>query len=159
MITEKLQKAFNDQITAELWSSNLYLQMSFYLAKEGWDGFAHWMQKQSEEERAHAIELAQYLVKRGGIAEVSMIDVVPSGWGSLEDVFKHVYEHECHVSQLINDLTDMASAEKDKPTQDFLWGFIREQVEEEATAASVLDKIRKAGQAGYLFLDAQMAKR
>ena len=48
MITEKLEKAFNDQITAELWSSNLYLQMAFYLQKEGWDGFAHWMLKQSE---------------------------------------------------------------------------------------------------------------
>ena len=87
MITEKLEKAFNDQITAELWSSNLYLQMAFYLQKEGWDGFAHWMNKQSEEEREHAIELAGYLVKRGGTANVSMIDVVPDGWGSVEEVF------------------------------------------------------------------------
>ena len=46
MITEKLQNAVNDQITAELWSSNLYLQMAFYFEKEGWDGFAHWMYKQ-----------------------------------------------------------------------------------------------------------------
>ena len=35
MISENLQKAFNDQITAELWSSNLYLQMAFTLRKEG----------------------------------------------------------------------------------------------------------------------------
>lgn len=55
MISEKLQKAINDQITAELWSSNIYLQMSFFLEKEGWDGFAHWMLKQSEEEKgAHS---------------------------------------------------------------------------------------------------------
>ena len=40
MITEKLQKAINDQITAELWSSNLYLQMSYFLEKEGWSGCA-----------------------------------------------------------------------------------------------------------------------
>ena len=38
MISEKLQKAINDQITAEMWSSNLYLSMSFYLKKEGFDG-------------------------------------------------------------------------------------------------------------------------
>ena len=30
MITEKLQNAINEQITAELWSANLYLAMSFY---------------------------------------------------------------------------------------------------------------------------------
>lgn len=159
MITEKLEKAFNDQITAELWSSNLYLQMSFYLAKEGWDGFAHWMQKQSEEERGHALEMAAYLTKRGGEAKVNMIDVVPSGWGTVLEVFEHVYKHECHVSELIDSLVDVASAEKDKASQDFLWGFVREQVEEEATAASIVDKIRKAGESGLLFLDAELGKR
>ena len=159
MITEKLEKAFNDQITAELWSSNLYLQMAFYLQKEGWDGFAHWMNKQSEEEREHAIELAGYLVKRGGTANVSMIDVVPDGWGSVEEVFKHVYEHECHVSQLINDLVDVAAAEKDKASQDFLWRFVREQVEEEATAQSILEKVKRASNGGLFFIDSQLAKR
>ena len=30
MISEKLQNAINAQITAEMWSANLYLSMSFY---------------------------------------------------------------------------------------------------------------------------------
>ena len=30
-MSEKLQNALNEQITAELWSANLYLSMSFYL--------------------------------------------------------------------------------------------------------------------------------
>lgn len=34
MISDKLQKALNGQIAAELWSSNLYLQMSFFLKHE-----------------------------------------------------------------------------------------------------------------------------
>ena len=41
------------------------------------------------------------------------------------DVFEHVYKHECHVSELIDKLVDVASAEKDKASQDFLWGFVR----------------------------------
>ena len=49
-MTSKLQNALNEQITAELWSANLYLSMSFYMKKEGYDGFAHWLKKQSEEE-------------------------------------------------------------------------------------------------------------
>lgn len=73
MITEKLQNAVNDQITAELWSSNLYLQMAFHFEKEGWNGFAHWMHKQSDEERNHAIMLANYLAKRGGEAKVGIV--------------------------------------------------------------------------------------
>lgn len=159
MITEKLQKAVNDQITAELWSSNLYLQMAFYFEKEGWDGFAHWMHKQSDEERNHAIMLANYLAKRGGEAKVNMIDVVPNGWGSLKEVFANVAEHERHVSRLIDDLVDVASAEKDKATQDFLWGFVREQVEEEASVDAIVNKIERCGDSGLIFLDSELAKR
>lgn len=159
MITEKLQKAVNDQITAELWSSNLYLQMAFYFEKEGWNGFAHWMHKQSDEERNHAIMLASYLAKRGGEAKVNMIDVVPSGWGSVKEVFANVAEHERHVSRLIDGLVDVASAEKDKATQDFLWGFVREQVEEEASVDAIVNKIERCGDSGLIFLDSELAKR
>ena len=83
------------------------------------------MHKQSDEEREHAIRLANYLAKRGGEASVNMIDVVPSGWGSVKEVFASVTDHERHVSKLIDDLVDVAAAENDKATQDFLWGFVR----------------------------------
>lgn len=159
MITEKLQNAINDQITAEMWSANLYLSMSFYLSMQGYDGFAHWLKKQSQEELEHAYDMAAYVIKRGGTAKVEKIDVVPQGWGSVEEVFKHIYEHECHVSSLINSLVDLASAEKDKATQDFLWGYVREQVEEEATAQGIYDKIKRAGDAGLLILDGQLGQR
>lgn len=132
----------NEQITAEMWSSNLYLSMSFYLQKEGFDGFANWMRKQSQEELQHAYDLADYIAKRGGAAKVDKIDVVPQGWGSVLEVFEHVYNHECHVSELIDNLVNVASAEKDKASQDFLWGYVREQVEEEATAQGIVDKLK-----------------
>ena len=122
MISEKLQNAINDQITAEMWSSNLYLSMSFYLQKEGFNGFASWMRKQSQEELQHAYDLADYVAKRGGAAKVDKIDVVPQGWGSVLEVFEHVYSHECHVSELIDEVVNVASAEKDKASQDFRWG-------------------------------------
>ncbi len=159
MISEKLQKAINEQITAEMWSANLYMSMSFYLQKEGFDGFAHWMKKQSEEELDHAYQMADYLMKRGGTALVDKVDVVPTGWGSPLEVFEHVYKHECHVSELIDKLVDVASAEKDKATQDFLWSFVREQVEEEATAQNIVDRIRKMGNSALCYLDGQLGAR
>lgn len=159
MMTEKLQKELNVQINAEMWSSNLYLSMAFYLKVEGLDGCANWLMKQSQEELAHAYEIADYMNKRGAKAEVGMIDVVPTGWGNVAEVFKNVYEHECHVSKLIDALVDVASAEGDKASQDFLWGFVREQVEEEATARDLAEKFAKAGEAGVLFLDSQLAQR
>ena len=158
-MTEKLQKEINVHINAEIWSSNLYLSMAFYLKNKGLDGCANWLMKQSQEELNHAYEIADYLSKRGEKAEVGMVDVVPTGWGDVAEVFKNVYDHECHVSKLIDELVDVASAEKDKATQDFLWGFVREQVEEEASARDLAEKFAKAGEAGILFLDSQLAQR
>ena len=154
MITEKLQNAINDQIIAEMWSANLYLSMSFYLEKEGYDGMAHWMKKQSQEELEHAYDMASFLQKRGGTAKVSMIDVVPQ-----EALFKHVYEHECHVTALIDKIVDIAREEKDKPSEDFFMGYIREQVEEEATALSIYEKVQRAGEAGLVMLDSKLGER
>ena len=145
MISKKLQDAINCQIVAEMWSSNLYLSMSFYLQKEGFDGFASWMLKQSQEELGHAYDLANYMMKRGGIAKVDKVDVVPQDWESVQAVFEDVYEHECCVSAMIDELVNVAAEEKDKASQDFLWGYVREQVEEEATAKSIVDKIRICG--------------
>ena len=159
MISEKLQQAINEQITAELWSANLYLSMSFYYAQAGLDGFASWMKKQSQEELDHAYDMAGYLIKRGGKALVDKIDVVPCDWGSPLEAFEQVYAHECRVSKLIDGLVDVASAERDKATQDFLWGYVREQVEEEATAQGIVDKMKLGGDAGLLLVDAELAKR
>lgn len=158
-MTEKLQNALNEQITAELWSANLYLSMSFYFQKEGFDGFAHWMKKQSFEELGHAGSIADYMIKREATPKVDKVDVVPQGWGNPLEVFEHVCQHEHRVSEMIDMLVRLASEEKDHATQDFLWGFVREQVEEEATARNIADKIKKAGEAGLFFLDARLGER
>ena len=79
-MTERLQKELNEQITAELWSANLYLSMSFYMQKEGYEGFAHWLKKQSEEETSHACKIAQYMIARGASPKIDKIDVVPQSW-------------------------------------------------------------------------------
>ena len=159
MISEKLQNALNEQITAEMWSANLYLSMSFYFEREGFNGFAHWMKKQSQEEMEHAYAMAHYVMERGGGAKVNKIDVVPDGWGTPLEVFEHVYRHECHVSKLIDGLLELAQAEKDYATQNFLWGFVKEQVEEEATAQGIVDKLKKAGENGIFYVDAQLGGR
>ena len=161
MISEKLQKAINDQVKAEMWSANLYLAMSFYFKRNSYDGFANWMKTQSDEEMDHAMQLADYVMKRGGVITVDAIDAVDNEWKSPLDVFERVYAHECHVSQLIDALVDVASSERDKASQDFLWGFVREQVEEEATAQGIVDKIKNAGeaQAAIFMLHAQLGAR
>ena len=103
--------------------------------------------------------MADFVIKRGGEVKLQMVDVVPCGWGSVLEVVEHVAEHERHVSKLIDDLVAVAHDEKDNAAQDFLWGFVREQVEEEATADALVAKVKHAGEAGLACVDAELAKR
>ena len=159
MMTERLQKALNEQITTELWSANLYLSMSWFMQREGYEGFAHWMKKQASEETSHANLIAQYMVQRQAIPKIDKIDVVPQNWGSAREAFEDAYKHECHVSKLIDLVVKTAGEENDNATQDFLWGFVREQVEEEGQILAIVDKLKRTGDAGLLYLNLQLGKR
>lgn len=138
-INKKVQKAFNAQIEKELWSSNIYLQMAFWFRKEGWKGFASWMMKQAEEEREHALDMAEFVLKRGGEAKVHAIDAVPDEWKDPKDVFEYTYAHEQKVTELINGLADVAEAEKDRASLNFIDKYIDEQVQEEQSVKEILD--------------------
>ncbi len=159
MISTTLQDALNEQIVCEIYSANLYLSMSFYFEKEGFDGFATWMQKQSSEEMSHASQMAKYIIKRGGTAVINQIAAVKQSWENPLNAFEDAYKHECHISRLIDKLLDKAIAEGDKATEDFLWQFVREQVEEEATASGIVDRIKRMGDSAIFNLDEQYGKR
>jgi ferritin len=158
-LTKKLEDAFNAQINAEMWSSNLYLAMAVYFMETGLDGCAHWMKKQSEEEMTHAHKLIDYAVKRGGKVMISRIDLVPHEWESPLAVFEKVYKHECYVSELIDKLMDLAIAENDKATQEFLRWFIDEQIEEEEDAKAILDKFTLFGNYALYGIDKELGSR
>lgn len=158
-ISKKLEKAINSQIAAEMWSANLYMSMSLFCEKEGFSGFSSWLKKQSTEEISHAYMMADFLIQRGGTAKVAKIEEVPGTWKAPLDLFKNVYEHECKVSAMIDKLLDLSVEENDKAAQDFFWQFVREQVEEEATASDIVAKIEKFGDTALFMLDSKLGER
>lgn len=158
-LSKKLSDAFNDQIKKEMWSSNLYLSMAVHFMNVGLEGCAHWMKKQAEEELEHAHKLIDYAVKRGGDVKIGQIDAVPTAWETPLEVFEQVYKHELSVSESIDKLMDVAIAENDKATQDFLWWFVREQVEEEESAKGIIDKFNIYGVHGLYAIDRELGKR
>ena len=159
MIVSKLQKIINDQIMAELWSANLYLQMSYFLKHQGWEGFARWMKVHSDEEREHADRMAEFLISRGGQVKLQMVNLVPEGWGWVLEVFEHSLKQEKMVSKMIDKIVLHAIEEQDFATENFFRIFVDEQVEEEELFGGIVDRLRLAGDAGLLFLDAQLGKR
>jgi len=161
MIKEKIQEALNKQLNAELFSSYLYLSMAAYFESINLKGFANWMRVQTQEELVHAMKFYNFIIERGGKAVLSAIEGPPTQWKSPLAVFEHAYKHEQKVTGLINNLVDLSIAEQDHATNNFLQWFVAEQVEEEASADEVVQKIKLIGDAtgGLFMLDQELAQR
>jgi ferritin len=135
--------------------------MSARFASLGLRGGAGWMHVQFQEETAHAMKFFDYVLERGGTVTLETIAKPQTEWPSALAMFEHTLQHEQTVTGLINDLADLALQLKDHGTHNVLQWFIAEQVEEEASAEEMIQKLRLTQDApGGLFqLDNEMAAR
>lgn len=158
---KEMEKAFNKQVNAELYSSYLYLAMESYFQSISLSGFASWMRVQVQEEMFHGIKIYDYIHERGGKARFEAIAKPEEKWESPLAAFEHVLAHEQHVTELINNLIDVALDVRDHAAKAFLDWFITEQVEEESTAGQIVDRLRLIGKdsSGLFLLDTELAKR
>ncbi len=161
MLKDKIQDALNGQLNAEMYSSYLYLSMSAYFQSNDFAGFANWMRVQAQEELMHAMKFYDYINERGGRVTLKEIEAPITEWDSPAAAFGHVFKHEQKVTGLINGLVDLALEEKDHATNNFLQWFVSEQVEEEASANEVLQKVKRVGKEGngLFMLDQELAQR
>jgi ferritin len=161
VIGKKMLDALNEQINAELYSAYLYQAMAAQFEADNLRGFAHWMDVQAREEQNHARKIYDFLVDRGGRVVLKSIAAPPAEWKSALMAFEDSYAHEQKVTGLIHRLVDLARAENDHAAEVFLAWFVTEQVEEEANASQIVEKLKmiKDQPQGLLMLDAQLAGR
>ncbi len=156
-----MEEALNAQLNAELYSSYLYISMAGYYESIDLIGFGHWMKCQAKEELFHAMKFYDYLNERGGTVTLKPIAGPQTKWKNTSAPFEDAYKHEIKVTGLINNLVNLAIKEKDHATNNFLQWFVKEQVEEEASAYEVVQKLKlTGGQGNGLFmLDNELSQR
>lgn len=161
MLKKKMLKALNDQINAEMFSSYLYLSMEAYFQSISLKGFASWMRVQVQEELMHGMKFYDFVNERGGKVTLEAIAKPEAVWATPLAVFEAVQKHEEHVTDLINNLVDLAISEKDHASNNFLQWFVSEQVEEEASASEIVEKLKliKDNPSGLFMLDAELGAR
>jgi ferritin len=161
MIGKKMLDALNEQINAELYSSYLYLAMAAEFQARSLKGFANWMEVQSREEAGHAKKLYDFLVERGGRIALKAIAAPPAEWKSALAAFEDSYAHEQKVTGMIHKLVELAEAEGDHAAAVMLQWFVTEQVEEEANASEIVEKLRlvKDSPQGLFMMDSLLAQR
>lgn len=161
MLKPKMEKLYNEQINKELYSAYLYQAMAAYFESINLPGFAHWMDSQCQEEQIHAMKFYRYVNERGGRVILEAIEKPQVEWDSPLAVAEDVYKHECYVTELINKLYDAAIAENDHASKQFLNWYVEEQVEEEASADEIVQKLRRIDGNGHglMMVDREMATR
>lgn len=160
MLSDVIQSGLNDQIQAELSSAYLYLSMSAWCEASNFHGFAAWMRRQSREEVAHAMKLFDYINDQSGRVKLKAVEQPPTDFGSALAMWQQTLDHEKSVTARIHQLCELAAKQNDYPTQEMLQWFVREQVEEEKTASTILEQVKMIGATGpaVFFLDRHLGK-
>jgi ferritin len=129
--------------------------MASWAENNGLNGTAKFMYTHSDEERFHMLKLVKFVNERGGKAIIPKVDEPPREFNDLGNVFELLLAHEIKVTESINNLVDICLQEKDYTTHNFVQWYVSEQLEEEALARMVLDKVRLIGndKGGMYLLD------
>ncbi|MCB2197901.1 ferritin [bacterium] len=159
MLSKKIQKAFNEQMTFELYSGYIYMSMAAWFRTQNLDGFAAWMENHAREEVTHGMKFYTYLYDRLSSAEFGAIAKPKTTWKSPIEAVKQAFDHEQEVTRRIHELVELAENEKDHASVSFLQWFVDEQVEEEQVVDEIYSRMQLVGdfKPGLFFLDRELA--
>lgn len=153
MLIKKIEELLNAQIEKEGYSSNLYLAMASWADKEGYAGIAQWLFEQSEEERLHMMKFIEYITERGGHALIPAFKQPPAEFDNIKKMFHQVLEHEKYITGTINDIVALAIKENDFATHNWIQWFVTEQIEEESSVQTIIDKLHMLGDKNMYMFD------
>jgi len=142
MLKQDVIDKLNQQLGAEMYAANLYLQMSAWCESHGLAGAAAFFRKHVPEEIMHRDKFFDYLIECDAEVVVSSIDAPPTQFDNLVEVIKAAYAHEQKVTAMINSLAELALSHNDFNTFNMLQYFIAEQREEEMLFRGIIDQVK-----------------
>jgi ferritin len=148
MISENIQVALNQQAAMEADAMSRYLAMALWADSNGYQGAAKLLYHSSDEERDHTLKFLKYVVDANGQALVPEIKAPPREYNSLPEICQLILDMEMAVASAIHKIVDMALAEKDHATFNFLQFFVAEQATAETQARATLDAVKLIGTEG-----------
>lgn len=160
-LSERLEKAFNDQIQLEYDSAYIYRGMEVFFQDMGAKGITNFFNVQTKEEVEHAEDFTQFVLDVGGHVELEALNKPSTEYDSFLDVFETALEHEKKVTESIRGILEIALEEKNYAAENFLRKYVDEQVEEEDTFQGLVDLLKWIGddKAALLQFDHKLAKR
>jgi len=150
-----IEVLLNDQVKFEANASMQYLAMASWADQKGYNGVAEFFYSQSEEERIHMTKLVKFINERSGTVVVPQIDKPTAEFKSLNELFEKFLTSEIFVTEQINHIIHECLLNKDYNVHNFMQWYVTEQLEEEAIAHTLLDKLNIIGndKSGHYLFD------
>ncbi len=150
-----IEALLNDQIKYEAQASMHYLAMASWADSNGYNGIANFFYSQSEEERVHMTKLVKFVNERGGHVIVPELSKPQDSYSSLKELFESFLSSEIFVTEQINHVIFECLDKKDYNVHNFMQWYVTEQLEEEAVARTLLDKLNIIGddKSGHYLFD------
>lgn len=159
LISDRMAAAINTQIGNEFGASLQYVAIGAHFGAESLPELSKHFHKQAMEERGHAMRLVNFLVDAGARVRIPAIPPPKAEFKTAEEAVQLSLEWEMTVTRQINELVDLSITDKDHITRNFLQWFVSEQLEEVASMETLLSIVRRAGEAGLLFVEDYLARR
>nr|WP_321223304.1 ferritin [uncultured Psychroserpens sp.] len=150
-----IEKLLNNQIKYEAQASLQYLAMASWADAKGYNGVSGFFYSQSDEERVHMSKLIKFVNERGGNVIIPGLDKPKDSYSSLNELFEKFLESEMFVTEQINHVIFECLEQKDYNVHNFMQWYVTEQLEEEAMARTLLDKLNIIGadKSGHYLFD------
>ena len=158
LINQKVQDAINQQVVEEFSASAQYSAMAYYFESETLPQLAAFFHAQADEERMHAQKLLNYISEAGGQPIVPGTPEPKNHFEDAEEVVEMALNQELKVTDQINNLVEVAIAEKDHLTRHFLQWFVEEQLEEVSSMSDLLSVVKRAGRTNLLLVEDYLAR-
>ncbi len=154
-MNKSIEKLLNDQIKYEASASMQYLAMASWADEAGYNGVSEFFYNQSEEERMHMTKLVKFVNERSGKVVVPALDKPKDSFKDLNELFETFLNSEIFVTEKINHIIYECLQVKDYNVHNFMQWYVSEQLEEEAVARTLLDKLNIIGndKSGHYLFD------
>lgn len=157
MADKSFPELLNEQVAHEFAAHQQYVAIAVHYDAETLPRLAAFYYRQALEERNHAMMIIQYLLDADHPVEVPAVEAPKTSFEGIVEPVELALAQERRVSEQINGLAARARDEGDYQGEQFLQWFIKEQVEEVATASDLL-KVTQRAQENPLLAEEYLAR-
>jgi ferritin len=145
MLSTEVTEILNKQSGIEADASHAYLALAGWCEERNLPGIAEYFYAAAEDERAHFLEIVQYINKHQAPAVIHGVKQPRASFINLLEVFQYVWELEHNNTLNINAVADVCLKNKDFATYKFMEAFILEQQTSETSVQELIHMIKTLG--------------